>query len=250
MNSGALSVEWIVDRKKKILLADDVELFLELETTFFRRENFELQVARDGRQALEIIAAERPDLVFMDLYMPVMNGDECCLRVKSDPELRSTPIVMVTQGGREEDLAKCRQAGCDDILLKPINRHLFVDTACRLLAVAGREAQRVRARLEVRYGPGRRQLLCNYSVNISTGGLFLETDDPLPVDTPLELEFTLPSRQTAIRCNGRVAWVNHPVLLNKPEMAAGMGVQFVDLRLDDMHAIRDFIKQESLSPSW
>jgi len=239
-----------VDRKKKILLADDVELFLELEKTFFRRENFELRVARDGRQAFEIIAAERPDLVFMDLYMPIMNGDECCLRVKNDPGLRSTPIVMVTQAGREVDLAKCRQAGCDEILLKPINRHLFVDTARRLLAVAAREAQRVRARLEVRYGPDRLQLLCNYSVNISAGGLFLKTDDPLPVDTPLDLEFTLPSRQQPICCSGRVAWVNHPVLLHKPELAAGMGVQFIDLRLDDMHAIRDFIKQESLSPSW
>lgn len=236
--------------KKKILLADDVELFLALEKTLFRREHFDLLTARDGQQAFELIAAERPDLVFMDLYMPGMNGDECCRRVKSDPDLRSTPIVMVTQGGREEDLARCRQAGCDDILLKPINRHLFVDTARRLLAVAAREAQRVTARLEVRYGPDRRQLLCNYSVNISTGGLFLETDDPLPVDTPLDLEFTLPSRQGSIRCAGRVAWVNHPVLLHKPEMATGMGVQFVDLRLDDLHAIRDFIKEESLEPSW
>lgn len=236
--------------RKKILLADDVELFLALEKTLFRREHFNLLTARDGHQAFELIAAERPDLVFMDLYMPGMNGDECCRRVKNDPDLRSTPVVMVTQGGREEDLARCRQAGCDEILLKPINRHLFVDAARRLLAVAARAAQRVRARLEVRYGPDRRQLLSNYSVNISTGGLFLETDDPLPVDTPLALEFTLPSRQTSIRCAGRVAWVNHPVLLHQPEMAAGMGVQFVDLSLDDLHAIRDFIKLESLEPSW
>lgn len=236
--------------KKKILLADDVELFLELEKTLFRREHFDLLTACDGRQAFEIIVAERPALVFMDLYMPGMNGDECCRRVKNDPALHSTPIVMVTQGGREEDLARCRLAGCDDILLKPINRHLFVDAARRLLAVAAREARRVTARLEVRYGPDRQQLLCNYSVNISTGGLFLETDDPLPVDTPLALEFTLPSRQATIRCAGRVAWVNHPVLLTKSEMAAGMGVQFVDLRLDDLHAIRDFIKEEVLEPSW
>jgi len=239
-----------VDRKKKILLADDVQLFLELEKTLFRREQFDLLTAGDGHQAFDLIAAERPDLVFMDLYMPGLNGDECCRQVKDDPELRSTPVVIVTQGGHEEELARCRQAGCDDILLKPINRHLFVDTARRLLAVAARDAQRVRARLEVRYGPDLRHLLCNYSVNISTGGLFLETGDPLPADTPLDLEFTLPSRQTAIRCSGRVAWVNHPVLLHKPEMAAGMGVQFVDLRLDDLHAIRDFITQESLTPSW
>lgn len=236
--------------RKKVLLADDVELFLELEKTFFRREDFDLRVARTGRQALEVIAAERPDLVFMDLYMPEMNGDECCRRVKTDPELRATPIVMVTQSGRDDDLEKCRRAGCDDILLKPINRHLFVDTARKLLAVSARAAMRVSAHLQVRYGRDRQQLLSNYSLNISTGGLFLVTDDPLPVDTPLALEFTLPGREAPIRCTGRVAWVNHPVLLNKPELAAGMGVQFIDLRLDDLHAIREFIKQESLTPSW
>lgn len=236
--------------KKKILLADDVELFLELEKTLFRRENFVLLVARNGQEAFELIASQRPDLVFMDLYMPVMNGDEACRRVKDDVQLHSTPIVMVTQGGREEDLARCRQAGCDEILLKPINRHLFVETARRLLAIAARETQRIGARLEVRYGTGNQHLLSNYSVNISTGGLFLETDDPLPVDTPMTLEFDLPSRNSTICCKGRVAWVNHPVLLHKPDMASGMGVQFIGLSLDDMYAIRDFIKQECLKPSW
>ena len=112
---------------------------------------------------------------------------------------------MVTQGGREEDLARCRLAGCDEILLKPINRRLFVETARRLLTVAVRAAQRIGVRLEVRYGADRQKLLSNYSVNISTGGLFLETADPLPVDTPLALEFTLPGREEPIRCAGRVA---------------------------------------------
>lgn len=236
--------------KKKILLADDVELFLELEKTLFRRENFVLLVARNGQEAFDLIASQRPDLVFMDLYMPVMNGDICCRRVKDDPDLCRTPIVMVTQGGREEDLNRCRQAGCDEILLKPINRHQFVETARRLLTIAAREAQRVGARLEVRYGTDQQHVLNNYSVNISTGGLFLETDDPLPVDTPLSLEFTLPGRELPICCKGRVAWVNHPVLLHKPEMASGMGIQFIGLSLDDMYSIRDFIKQECLKPSW
>jgi len=236
--------------KKKILLADDVELFLELEKTFFRRENFDLFVARDGRQAFDLVVAERPDLVFMDLYMPVMDGDVCCRQIKNDPALHATPVVMVTQGGREEELARCRQAGCDEVLLKPINRHLFIETARRLLAVAARASARFEARLEVRYGTDGQQLLSNYSVNISTGGLFLETADPLPVDTPLALEFVLPPREKPIHCRARVAWVNHPVLLHKPEMAAGMGVQFVDLSLNELHAIRDFIEQESLTPSW
>jgi hypothetical protein len=155
-----------VDRKKKILLADDVELFLELEKTLFRREHFDLLTARNGRQALEIIATERPDLVFMDFYMPVMNGDECATGSKAT----LCPFDADCHGD-------ARRAGgtwqvpanpLRRILLKPIN-HLFVDTARRFLAVAAREwaGQGRGSRF---FGPGRRQLLCNYSVNISTGG--------------------------------------------------------------------------------
>jgi uncharacterized protein (TIGR02266 family) len=221
-----------------------------LEKTFFRRENFDLLVARNGRQAFDLIVAERPDLVFMDLYMPEMNGDECCARVKADPALAATPVVMVTQAGREEDIARCRRGGANEIVLKPINRHHLVETARRLLAVEDRREPRVTARLRVHYGPDPKLLLSDYSLNISSGGLFLETGRPLPVDTPLELEFILPAQPRAIRCRGRVAWVNEAVSPVKPNLATGMGVQFLDIGLDDLHAIREFIKHECLSPSW
>lgn len=236
--------------KKKILLADDVELFLELEKTFFRRENFDLLIARDGRQAFDLIVAERPDLVFMDLFMPQMNGDECCARVKADPVLRATPIVMVTQGGRQEDLERCQRSGCDGILLKPINRHHFVETARQFLRVEERREPRVTAHLRVLCGTDPQRLLSNYALNISSGGLFLETAEPLLVGTPLELEFILPDQPAPIRCKGRVAWVNEATYPSKPSLPSGMGVQFLDLGLDDLHAIREFIKQECLAPSW
>lgn len=85
--------------RKKILLADDVELFLELEKTFFRRESFELLIARTGQQAWDLTQAETPDLVFMDLFMPGMDGDAACRLIKQQPQTASIPVVMVTQGG-------------------------------------------------------------------------------------------------------------------------------------------------------
>lgn len=131
--------------RKKILLADDVELFLELEKTFFRRENFELLIARTGQEAWDLTLAEGPDLVFMDLFMPGMDGDEACRLIKNHRQTAAIPVVMVTQGGWDGDLVRCREAGCDDILLKPINRHLFMATARRLLQVVDRSEQRVGA---------------------------------------------------------------------------------------------------------
>ena len=234
----------------KVLLADDVELFLELEKTFFRRAGVTLLVARTGQQAIDLVRAERPHLVFMDLYMPELDGDEACRRIKADPVLRFTPVVMVTHGGREEDLERCRQAGCDEVVLKPINRHQFLETARRFLDVVTRAAPRVGARLKVHYGLDRESPLSNFSINLSTGGLFLETDAPLAEDTPLFLEFDLPERPEGVSCRGRVAWVNDPGQPKNLSLPPGMGVQFVDLSLADMQLIRTFIKAQTLDPSW
>ena len=70
--------------KKKVLLVDDVQLFLEQEKTFFNRNDFELLLARRGSEAIRIIREEKPELVFMDLYMPEADGDRCCHMIKSD----------------------------------------------------------------------------------------------------------------------------------------------------------------------
>lgn len=239
-----------MSEQKTVLLADDVELFLELEKTFFRRGDIRLLVARNGEEALEIIGAERPDLVFMDLYMPQMSGDECCRKVKADPELSSVPIVMVTHGGKQDDLRRCEDAGCDDIVLKPINRHSFLQTARKYLQVTDRTAPRVPARLQVGYGVEQPQTLRDYSINVSTGGLFLETEELLEVDTSLSLQFEVKDLETPIRCKGRVAWLNKPQKPIKPNLPAGMGVQFVDLSLEDLAAIREYVKEQCLLPSW
>jgi uncharacterized protein (TIGR02266 family) len=235
--------------RKKIVLVDDVELFLMLEKTFFSREDFELITARNGKEAFTAITETNPDMVFMDLYMPEMNGDECCQLVKMDHKYRDIPIIMVTHGGREEDLERCRRSGCDDIVLKPINRHDFMTTAQKFLRVRERDAKRFHARLRVRYGAMSRDLH-DYSIDLSTGGLFLETTHPLLLETPLDLEFILPGTDTTIRCKGRVAWANNPKLRKKSHLPAGMGVQFLNLSLDDMNAIRNYLEIEGLEPSW
>jgi len=235
--------------QKKVLLVDDVELFLELEKTFLRREEVTVLVARSGQQAVEMTLSERPDVVFMDLFMPEMNGDEACRLIKQDPDCGNIPVVMVTHGGRESDIELCRNAGCDDILLKPISRKQLLQTAHRYLQIVERCAPRIPAKLTVRYGQEMGSLLSDYSVNISTGGLFLETESPLPVDSLLQLDFPLPGRTNPVICQARVAWINAPNRPGHLQLPSGMGLQFLDLSLDDLQSIRDFVKQESLNRS-
>lgn len=234
---------------KKILLADDVKLFVELEKSFLRRNEFEIVIARDGAEALALTRQKQPDIVLMDLHMPGMDGDECCRRLKGDPQLKAIPVIMITQGGREEDLELCRKAGCNAILLKPITRHDLLSTIKRLLDLQDRAAPRCNARLRVHYGVPPQELLQNYSVNLSTGGMFLETWQVLPLDTPISLEFSLDEGRI-INCKAKVVWVNAPDLILKPLLPVGMGLQFIDMPLDQLHAIREFIEQKGVSPSW
>ena len=105
-------------------------------------------------------------------------------------------------------------------------------------------------RLAIYSGPDQEKLMTNYTVNVSTGGVFIEADDILPVDTTLEIEFKLPDNDIIITCNARVAWTNEPGQLKKHNLPPGMGIQFLDLSLDNLQAIRDFLKQGDLKPVW
>jgi uncharacterized protein (TIGR02266 family) len=234
--------------RKKVVLADDVELFLMLENSFFNRNDFELITARSGLEILKVIREAKPDLVFMDLDMPEMNGDDCCRIVKKDVMNRHIPVIIVTQGGRKEAIERCRMSGCDDIVLKPINRNNFMESSRKFLQVLERAAQRFVARLPVNYGVKHSELLSDHSIDLTIDGMFLETGNLFEVDTMLYLEFVIPATDREIRCNGRVAWVNHKESPRKPLLPTGVGVQFLHLGERDKDAIRDYIESRNIEP--
>ena len=105
-------------------------------------------------------------------------------------------------------------------------------------------------RLEVYICQLKQILMTNYTVNMSTGGVFLETDNILPVDTSLAIKFRLPGNDSIITCNARVAWNNVPGSLKKFSLPPGMGIQFLDLSLEDLQTIRHFLNEGDLKPVW
>jgi uncharacterized protein (TIGR02266 family) len=237
-------------RRWKVLLADDVELFLELERTFLQREDIELIVTHNGREALETVRRERPDLILLDMHMPEMDGPEVCRGVKADAGLRATPVLMVTSAGRERELQSCQEAGCDGILTKPINRHTFLAAVRGHLNIIEREAHRVPARMLVRFGREGGQILTDYAVNLSTGGVFIETSHAFALDEALAVSFVLPDRVEELRCRARVAWVNGHERPLKPLLPPGIGVQFLDLSGNERAEILAYVKKKLLSPLW
>ena len=104
----------------KILLVEDNEMNRDMLSRRLVRNGFEVVVAVDGGQAVTMAAAEKPDLILMDMSLPVMDGWEATRRMKSDDVLRSIPIIALTAHAMANDRDKALEAGCDDYDTKPI----------------------------------------------------------------------------------------------------------------------------------
>jgi len=81
--------------------------------------DYEITEAESGEQALAAVALQRPDLILMDIQLPVMDGYEATRRIKADPALRSIPIIAVTSYALSGEEQKARAAGCDEYVPKP-----------------------------------------------------------------------------------------------------------------------------------
>jgi CheY-like chemotaxis protein len=82
--------------KRKILLIDDDPDFVEAVKVIVENGGYTVRVAYDGEEGLEAVAAEKPDLIVLDVMMPVMNGHECCAKLKADPATAKIPVILLT----------------------------------------------------------------------------------------------------------------------------------------------------------
>jgi putative two-component system response regulator len=105
----------------KILVVDDDEANRELLQEFLMAEGLEVATAPDGRSSLEEFARTKPDLVLLDVNMPLVDGFEVCRRLKSNSETRLTPVVLVTALSATQDRVRGIQAGADGFLTKPVD---------------------------------------------------------------------------------------------------------------------------------
>ncbi len=119
--------------KKRILIADDVELNRDLMIQLLEAE-FEILVAVDGAEVITKAEQEKPDLILMDLRMPVFDGWEATKRIKANPDLKEIPIIAFTSHAMVGEEVKAREAGCDDYLTKPIDEDKLINKLRKFLS--------------------------------------------------------------------------------------------------------------------
>jgi two-component system cell cycle response regulator DivK len=105
----------------KILLVEDNEMNRDMLSRRLERRGYEVVIAADGGQGVALAQSERPDLVLMDMSLPVLDGWEATRRLKADPETKNIPVIALTAHAMAGDQEKALAAGCDDYDTKPVD---------------------------------------------------------------------------------------------------------------------------------
>ena len=224
--------------ERTILLVDDVRLFLEIQKEFLQNSSVNVITADNGADALRAIGNKRPDLIFMDLEMPEMNGADCCRAIKSNPASAAIPVVMITGRDDEESQVNCRAAGCNDFLTKPLNRNLFLETAVRFVHNIDRREKRKQIEVAGAFRSRGASFPCTLR-DLSVGGAFIATQEDFngELGRIIQISFALPDG-SPVECRGTIVWHKGPAAGSHP----GFGINFVLLPLQTKDALMKYLK--------
>jgi DNA-binding response OmpR family regulator len=118
---------------KHILVCDDDELLVDLLTYRLGTKGYEVSAARDGGEALERLAADKPDAVVLDAMMPVVDGFEVLRRIREQPGTANLPVVMLSARKQERDIVGALELGASDFVVKPFIPEELIARLARLL---------------------------------------------------------------------------------------------------------------------
>ena len=118
---------------KKVLVADDEPNIVAAVEFLLQRSGYEVHVARNGDEALRLVEAHQPDLVLLDVMMPLRSGYEVCMRMRERPEWRHIKIVMLSAKGRDAEVSKGLATGADLYVTKPFSTRDLIGKINNLL---------------------------------------------------------------------------------------------------------------------
>ncbi len=113
--------------KRKILAVDDNISNNEIVEEILSDE-YELKIATSGEQALEILEDFKPDIILLDIMMPELDGYDTCLKIRENPDMKDTTIIMVSAKGMASDMYKGHEVGADDYITKPFSQEQLLES--------------------------------------------------------------------------------------------------------------------------
>ncbi len=120
--------------KKKILIVEDEPELLKLESIMLDSRGYEVKGVGDGQAALDAVATMKPDLLLLDIMLPIIDGLEVCRQIKANETTRHIPVIMLTANKSNDYLVKGEQAGADGYITKPFKSLMVIETIQRFLS--------------------------------------------------------------------------------------------------------------------
>ncbi|HEY4716484.1 MAG TPA: response regulator [bacterium] len=224
----------------KILLADDMRNFLDLEISFLRRTDCRIITAKDGVDALKLAKEEKPDIILLDLEMPRMTGIEACRILKNDEKLKKIPIVIVTSHAKKNE---CLKVGADYFIQKPVNEVQLLLAIKKFVSIKDRIDARSPISVLVIY-KYKNKTYAAYTRDLSSSGVFIITRDLLPIGAEVKMEIELAHPKVG---NGiKVKADANVIRIEKGEeggyIIGGMGVRFSTINDKGQRDIKKFIE--------
>ncbi len=227
----------------KVLLVDDVDFFRDVMCDYFKRTPATIITASDGQEAIDIAMREWPDLIYMDVAMPGMNGIEACQKIKAHPSLKKIPVLLVFTPDRDAKKEDVEASGCDGYLAKPFGREEFLNLGHRHLFNIERRERRVPCQMTVDFtinGQGYQ----GRGVDISLHGLYVEFRDEIPPNSRVKASFLLPTVSAEmVEVSGRIAWVNQGFPRQNMALPQGFGIEVQSIDMSAVEVIRAYLEK-------
>lgn len=209
----------------KILMVDDVKFSLEMGKVALSDSGCEIVVANDGKEAWASLPKEKPDLILTDLFMPEMNGDELCQKIKESQTYRHIPVVIITSVDDKSNIDKCRAAGSDHIMKKPYTKSDLINIVNSYINITCRKFERFPVDFDVIYSFDG-QSCSGKVVDISEGGMFVKALESLPVGAFADFSLLTGCDSSNLQFVGKVVRLASSNEDFSFDNIPGMGVEF------------------------
>jgi DNA-binding response OmpR family regulator len=220
----------------RILLVDHSRGALLFQETILRRRRATVTTSLAGSEALAIAREEAPHLILFGYDLFDMSGPEFCRGIRDDERTRSISLLFVCDRGDDAHSEQCLEAGCNDVIFRPLHRQELDVKIAKLTAIPSRRQLRTLTRIEVSLENSGRFVM-GRSLNISATGMLIESERVLPGEGRLRLKFFLPGEAAPVQVMAEVL---------RAEFSGNMaryGLRFVELQPDAREQVERYVQR-------